>query len=490
LLSTPRVTPATGLAQACAATCRALLQKIEAGTARAGVIGLGYVGLPLAVEFAKHFDTVGIEVDAGRAAAVNAARSYIGDVPDAALAAAVAQGRLRATTDFGVLAELDCIVICVPTPLEAGKQPDMTYILGAAREIAQQLRPGQLVVLESTTYPGTTDETLLPMFEARGLKLDDDFLLAFSPERVDPGNPNFKIGDIPKIVGGCSPGSSAAAAALYERIVPHVHRVSSARVAETAKLWENIFRAVNIGLANEMALLCHHLGIESGEVIEAAATKPFGFMAFRPGPGVGGHCIPLDPHYLSWTASKHGYYPRFIMLADQINSAMPEFIVQLVNDALNGEGIAMSRARVLVLGVAYKEDVEDMRNSPAISVIQSLRSKGAEVRYHDPFIPRMQTAEDEQPPAPRRDLRPDPYERRQPVSPEMARAISKGRRSVDPLVSYELTDGELRSADCVLILTAHTGVDYARVARVAKLVVDSRNVIGTPAQAGARIVTL
>ena len=259
---------------------------------------------------------------------------------DETLTALVASGKLHATTNVNMIQSLDCLIICVPTPLEPGKRPNITFILSAAADIARNLRRGQLVVLESTTYPGTTEETLLPMFEATGLTLDGDFLLAFSPERVDPGNPRFKIADIPKIVGGCSPMSSSVTAALYRRIVTGVHVVSSPRVAETAKLWENTFRAVNIGLANEMSLLCHHLGLETAEVIEAAATKPFGFMAFYPGPGVGGHCIPFSPHYLSWTATKYGYNPRFIMLAEQINSAMPEHVVQLVSDALNQRGFA------------------------------------------------------------------------------------------------------------------------------------------------------
>jgi UDP-N-acetyl-D-glucosamine dehydrogenase len=467
-----------------------LLKKIETNQAKVAVLGLGYVGLPLAVEFSKYFPTTGFDVDAGRVERVNAGRSYIGDVPDNALSGVRGGNKLKATCDFGLLAEADCIIICVPTPLEAGKQPDISYIVSASDQIAKYLRPGQLVVLESTTYPGTTDETLLPRFLATGMKLDRDFLLAFSPERVDPGNPEFKIADIPKIVGGCSEISADAAAALYRKIVPFVHRVSSTRVAETAKLWENTFRAVNIALANEMSLLCYHLGIDTAEVIAAAATKPFGFMPFHPGPGVGGHCIPLDPHYLSWTASKYGYYPRFIMLAEEINSQMAEHIVELLGDALNDEGIAMRGARILVLGVSYKADVEDVRMSPAIPIIERIRAKGCIVRYHDPFVPRLQVEEDEQPPAPRRDLRSVPVERRQTMSSDLAASISMGRRRSDPLESRALTDEELSAADCVLIITAHTSIDYDRVARVARLIVDTRHAVPHIDEPRARLVAL
>ncbi len=360
---------------------------IASRSARVGVIGLGYVGLPLLVEFAANgFRAVGFEVDQKKAAAINRGESYIGDVEGRAVRELVAAERLRATTDFDELAACDAVVICVPTPLRKTKEPDISYILAAAMEIRERLRRGQLVVLESTTYPGTTDEVLLPMFEEAGLRLDEDFLLAFSPERVDPGNPQFKTDNIPKVVGGCTPDSTAAAAALYGAIVKEVHAVTSARVAEAAKLLENTFRAVNIGMANEMARLCYHLGIDTWEVIRAAATKPFGFMPFYPGPGLGGHCIPLDPHYLSWKARQHGFESRFIGLADEVNSGMPEHVVRLVWDGLNEEGKALKGSRVLVLGVAYKKDIADVRESPALSIIDRLRAKGAEVRYHDPFV--------------------------------------------------------------------------------------------------------
>lgn len=451
---------------------------------------MGYVGLPLAIEFAKHFPTVGFDINAERIRALSAGQSYIGDVPSSDIVRATADGSLRATCDFALLASCDCLIICVPTPLEAGKLPDISYIVSAADAIAAHLRPGQLIVLESTTYPGTTDETLLPMFIRGGLHLDDDFLLAFSPERVDPGNPHYKIADIPKIVGGCSEQSSLAASLLYGKIVPFVHVVSSPRVAETAKLWENTFRAVNIALANEMSLLCRHLGITTAEVIEAAATKPFGFMPFYPGPGVGGHCIPLDPRYLSWAASKYGYYPRFITLAEDINGEMTDHVVDLVCDALNEDGLAMSRSRILVIGVAYKADVEDVRMSPAIPIIERLRAKGCDVRYHDPFVPRIQVDEVDQPPAPRRDLRRHPLERRQTTSEDLASSVSEGRRRADPLESCALTERELLDAACVLVITGHSAIDYGRIAREAKLVVDTRNVVPRIEGARARLVAL
>src|ERR1044072_6060007 len=360
---------------------------VEAKGARVGVIGLGYVGLPLAVEFArKGLRAVGFEVDARKAEMINRGESYIGDVHSEALASVVSAERLHATVNFDELSSCDVIIICVPTPLRKTKEPDISYILAAAEQIQQRLRRGQLIILESTTYPGTTDEVLLPMFEEGGLKLDEDFLLAFSPERVDPGNPQFHTDNIPKVVGGCTDDSTEVAAALYGLIVKEVHAVSSARVAEAAKLLENTFRAVNIGMANEMARLCYHLGIDTWEVIRAAATKPFGFMAFYPGPGIGGHCIPLDPHYLSWKARQHGFDSRFIGLAEEVNSRMPEHVVQLVADGLNDERKAMRGSKVMLLGVAYKKDIDSVSESPPPSVIDLLRSKGCDVRYHDPFV--------------------------------------------------------------------------------------------------------
>jgi UDP-N-acetyl-D-glucosamine dehydrogenase len=423
-------------------------QLIETRAARVGVIGLGYVGLPLAVEFARRgLRATGFEVDSKKAALVNSGDSYIGDVTSDVLREAVASERLHATTDFDELSACDAIIICVPTPLRKTKEPDISYILAAASEIQERLRRGQLVILESTTYPGTTDEVLLPAFEERGLKLDEDFLLAFSPERVDPGNPQFHTDNIPKVVGGCSDDSTEAAAALYGQVVRQVHPVSSARVAEAAKLLENTFRAVNIGMANEMARLCYHLGIDTWEVIRAAATKPFGFMAFYPGPGIGGHCIPLDPHYLSWKARQHGFDSRFIGLAEEVNSRMPEHVVTLVADGLNEERKSLNGSRVLLLGVAYKRDIDDVRESPALSIIDRLRAKGAEVRYHDPFVSEIRFDD--------------------------AHTQSGG----EPLQSVPLTDEELRAADCCVIVTDHSGVDYKRVCQLSKLIVDTRNAL-------------
>ena len=335
-----------------------------------GVIGLGYVGLPLIVEFClKGFSAVGFEVDETKTNEITAGRSYIVDVTSENVKKCVDDGKLTATTDFKKLADCDVIIICVPTPLRKTKDPDMSYILTAGGEIQKYMRRGQLIILESTTYPGTTDEVLQPMFEKKGSKLDEDFLLAFSPERVDPGNPQFQTHNIPKVVGGVSPDSTDVAAMLYRQIVGQVHPVSSARVAEAAKLWENTFRAINIGMANEMAKLCNALGIDTWEVVGAAATKPFGFMPFYPGPGIGGHCIPLDPHYLSWKARQHGFDSKFISLAEQVNSNMPAYVVELATNALNDNKKAVNGSKILILGVAYKKDIDDMRESPALSII-------------------------------------------------------------------------------------------------------------------------
>ena len=425
-----------------------LINKTTHKKAQVGVIGLGYVGLPLLVEFAsKGFRAIGFEVDENKAKQINTGDSYIGDVPSTRLNEMVKSDRLRATTDFNHLSDCDVIIICVPTPLRKTKEPDVSYILAAADEIKKRLRRGQLIILESTTYPGTTDEVLLPMFEDTGLKLDEDFLLAFSPERVDPGNPQFMTHNIPKVVGGVTPDSTFAAAHLYSHIVQDVYSVTSARVAEAAKLLENTFRAVNIGMANEMARLCYALNIDTWEVIRAAATKPFGFMAFYPGPGIGGHCIPLDPHYLSWKARQHGFDSRFISLAEEVNSRMPEHVVQLVADGLNDEQKAVKGSNVLLLGVAYKRDVDDVRESPALSIIDRLRAKGANVRYHDPFV---------------KELRFDD-----------AHIEASG----EPLSSVPLTDEELSAADCLIIVTDHSEIDYKRVCSIAPLIVDTRNAL-------------
>ena len=440
-----------------------LIKLIENKSARVGVIGLGYVGLPLATEFAsKGFTATGFEVDESKAARINAGDSYIGDVDSAVVKEMVDAGRLSATTDFDDLKVCDAIIICVPTPLRKTKEPDVSFILAAAEEIKKRLRRGQLVILESTTYPGTTDEVLQPMLRETGLKLDEDFLLAFSPERVDPGNPQFQTHNIPKVVGGVTDDSTEAAAFLYEQIVNQVHAVSSARVAEAAKLLENTFRAVNIGMANEMARLCYALNIDTWEVIRAAATKPFGFMPFYPGPGIGGHCIPLDPHYLSWKARQHGFDSRFIGLAEEVNSRMPEHVVQLVSDGLNDDRKAMKGSRVLLLGVAYKKDINDVRESPALSIIDRLRSKGCEVQYHDPFVAEVRFDD--------------------------AHAAFTG----EPLASIDLTDNEIKKADCVVIVTDHTQIDYQRVIDLAPLVVDTRNALNGELRKGsaARIIRL
>jgi len=440
-----------------------LISRITNKQVQVGVIGLGYVGLPLLVEFgSKGFAATGFEVDETKAGSINRGESYIGDVPSARVQELVAAKRLRATTNFDTLAECDAIIICVPTPLRKTKEPDVSYILAAAEEIQKRLRHGQLIILESTTYPGTTDEVLLPMFEETGLKLDGDFLLAFSPERVDPGNPQFLTHNIPKVVGGVTADSTEVAAHLYSQIVRDVHAVSSARVAEAAKLLENTFRAVNIGMANEMARLCYALNIDTWEVIRAAATKPFGFMAFYPGPGIGGHCIPLDPHYLSWKARQHGFDSRFIGLAEEVNSRMPEHVVQLVADGLNDERKAMKGSSILLLGVAYKKDVNDVRESPALSIIDRLRAKGANVSYHDPFVGEVRFDD--------------------------AHTEANG----EPLSSVALTDDELRAADCVIIVTDHSDIDYKRVCGLAPLIVDTRNALNGDVRrdSKARIIRL
>lgn len=436
---------------------------IEEKKALIGVIGLGYVGLPLIVEFClKGYKAIGFEVDESKTVEINAGRSYIVDVTSENVKKCLDDGNLTATTDFSKLADCDVIIICVPTPLRKTKDPDMSYILTAGGEIQKYLRRGQLIILESTTYPGTTDEVLQPMFEKKGFKLDEDFLLAFSPERVDPGNPQFQTHNIPKVVGGVSPDSTDVAAMLYGQIVEQVHIVSSARVAEAAKLWENTFRAINIGMANEMAKLCNALGIDTWEVVRAAATKPFGFMPFYPGPGIGGHCIPLDPHYLSWKARQHGFDSKFISLAEQVNSNMPAYVVELATAALNDKRKAVNGSKVLILGVAYKKDIDDMRESPALSIIDLLRADGADVYYHDPFVPE--------------------------VTFDHAYTIG----DAEPLYNKELTDELISESDCVIICTEHSPIDYGRVCELASVVVDTRNALSNDLRNGskARIVRL
>ncbi|MDP3045848.1 MAG: nucleotide sugar dehydrogenase, partial [Chloroflexota bacterium] len=362
--------------------------KIAAKTARIGVIGLGYVGLPLAVSFGNAgYAIVGIDVDERKTASIMAGRSYIPDIPTATVADLVASGQLRATADYAVLAKLDVIFICVPTPYTAAKAPDISYIESAARGIAAHLHRDQLNVLLSTTYPGTTEEAVLPILEKGGLKAGVDFHLAFSPERVDPGNRSFTVANTPKVVGGLTPACARIAACLLEQITPDVRIVSTPREAELTKLLDNIFRSVNIALVNELALLCERMGIDIWEVIEAASSKPFGFMPFTPGPGVGGHCIPVDPYYLSWKAREYDFYTKFIELAAEVNQSMPYHVAQLVANALGDHGRTLRGAEVLVLGVAFKRDIDDARNSPADRVMELLLQRGAHVRYNDPYVP-------------------------------------------------------------------------------------------------------
>ena len=420
---------------------RKLLDKISARAARVGVVGLGYVGLPLVVEFARcGFNSTGFEVDAKKVNAINRGESYIPDAPTAHVAELVEAKSLGATTDFALLKEQDVIIICVPTPLRKTKDPDVSYILAASEKIQACLRPGQLVILESTTYPGTTDEVLRPMFDATGLRLDEDYFLAFSPERVDPGNEKFNTKNITKVVGGVTETSAEVAAAVYGAIVDNVHPVSSARVAETCKLLENTFRAVNIGLVNELARLCDTLGIDTWEVIAAAATKPFGFMPFYPGPGIGGHCIPLDPHYLSWKARMHGFEARFISLAEEVNSRMPDHVVDLVARGLNNHRKPVNGSKVLIIGVAYKREIDDMRESPALGIIEKLQSLGADVQFHDPYV---------------------------------AEIYLEGNNNL--LRGIELSSEAVSEADCVVIVTDHRKIDYAWLTERAKLLVDTRN---------------
>ena len=417
-----------------------LLEKIADRTARIGVIGMGYVGLPLAVEFAHSgFRATGFEVDTRKADAINNSQSYIIDVPSEQVAELVKAERLQATLDFTALANQDIIIICVPTPLRKTKEPDVSFILAAAEKIQDTLHPGQLIILESTTYPGTTVEVLRPMFDEKGFSLDQDYFLAFSPERVDPGNPQFQTKNIPKVVGGVTEDSADVAAAAYGAVVNNVHRVASARAAEMAKLLENTFRAVNIGMVNELSQLCYTLGIDTWEVIEAAATKPFGFMAFYPGPGIGGHCIPLDPHYLSWKARMHGFEARFISLAEEVNSTMPQHVVELAQTGLNRHRKAVNGSKVLILGVAYKRDIDDMRESPALGIIEKLEKLGAEVSFHDPHVHEV--------------------------------VLENGQR----MTGVALTEQLVTEADCVVIVTDHRAVDYRWVAERAKLIVDTRN---------------
>ena len=416
-----------------------LISKAERRQILFGIVGLGYVGLPLAVELARAgYRVLGFDVNPDVVEGLNEGRSHVKDVSEAQLQKATECGRFSATTDMSRLAEPDAISICVPTPLSKFKDPDVSYIVAATEAVKKRLRRGQAIVLESTTYPGTTREILLPALESTGLKIGQDFFLAFSPERVDPGNPNYGTRNTPKVVGGITQECQKVAVALYQPAIDTLVPVSTTEAAELVKLLENTFRSVNIGLVNEMAIVCDKLGVNVWEVIEAAATKPFGFMKFLPGPGLGGHCIPIDPHYLAWKMRGLNYKTRFIDLAGELNTEMPLFWVRKLSEALNSQGKAVQGASVLVLGVAYKRDIEDIRESPALDIIRLLEGQGAKVSYFDPHVPKF---------------REDGHEFR----------------------SVELTPERVAAADCVMVVTDHTAVDYRMIKRKAKLVVDTRN---------------
>ena len=464
------------------AASNSILNRIATRQAVVAVIGLGYVGLPLAVAFAEAgFSVLGIDIDRRKVDSINAGQSYIADVPSERLAALVpaltagqatraasngngngkshthlstlVTGSLRATSKYDVLCEVDAVIICVPTPLNEVKDPDISYIVAAVDEIAPRLHPGMLVVLESTTYPGTTEEAVLPRLERSMLQVGTDFFLAFSPERIDPGRTDFTVSTTPKVIGGMTAGCLQVARTLYECAIERVVPVSSPKAAEMVKLLENTFRLVNIGLANELAIMCDRLGVDVWEVVDAAKTKPYGFMPFYPGPGLGGHCIPIDPLYLAWKMKAFNYNARFIQLAAEINSAMPHYVLSKISDALNEDGKPLKGSRVLILGVAYKADISDMRESPALDLIHLLREKGADVSYHDPFVPQL-----------------------------------KVDGSV--MTSAELECNTLLRADCVVIATAHKSYDWAWILKTSRLVVDTRNASQGVTANTARVVKL
>ncbi len=422
---------------------KSLIRKIEAREARIGLVGLGYVGLPLAVEFAEAgFSVVGFEVSRDKVEAVKRGESYVGDIPSDQLKGVVDAGRLTATLDYARLDDADAICICVPTPLNKTGDPDVSYIMAVTESVRRTIRPGQLIVLESTTYPGTTRELLLPALAGDGrLKVGEDFFLAFSPERVDPSNPVWKIGNTPKVVGGITEACAEVVRTLYETIIENVIVVSSTEAAELTKLLENTFRSVNIALANEMAIVCDKLGVDVWEVIEAAASKPFGFMKFTPGPGLGGHCIPVDPHYLSWKMKTLDYKTRLVELASEINAEMPRYVADKAADLLNRAGKPVRGSKVVVMGVAYKRDTADTRESPALDIIQLLAEKGADVKYHDPLVPSL-------------------------------------RHEGQDLSSTPLDAQLLGEADVVVIVTDHSQVDYELIRRSGRPVLDTRNVLG------------
>jgi UDP-N-acetyl-D-glucosamine dehydrogenase len=416
-----------------------LKEKILNKKAIISVIGMGYVGLPLAVEFARAgFKVIGIDIDEKKVKSVNSGVSYINDVSDHELSEAVSSKRLSATVDYSVLKRSDAISICVPTPLRKTKDPDISYILSAAHKIVKYIKAGQLVILESTTYPGTTTEVIQPVLEESGLKVGKDFFLAFSPERVDPGNPIYKTKNTPKIVGGVTKKCTQISKALYSQIIDTVFEVSSTQSAEMVKLLENTFRSVNIGLVNEIAVICNKLDLDVWEIINAAATKPFGFMPFYPGPGLGGHCIPIDPHYLSWKLKTLNYNARFIELAGEINSSMPDFVVNKVVNALNDVKKSVSGSKILILGASYKKDIEDVREAPALDIINILKQKGADLSYHDPYVPVLNENE-------------------------------------TVLKSIKLSEKNLKAFDCVVIVTDHSNFDYKFIVDNSKIIIDTRN---------------
>lgn len=425
------------------------LQRFQNEDVTLGVIGLGYVGLPLAVEAGQEgVKVLGFDVSTRVVEGVNAGRSHIQDVPSEAVAELRGQGLLEATTDMARLSECDAISICVPTPLSKTRDPDVSYVIAATEAVAAALRPGQLVVLESTTYPGTTREIMLPALERGGMKVGQDFFLCFSPERVDPGNATWHTRNTPKVIGGITPQCAYVGQALYERFIETMVPVSSAEAAELTKILENTFRAVNIGLVNETAIIADRLGVNVWEVIEAAGTKPFGFMKFFPGPGLGGHCIPIDPHYLSWKMRTLNYKTRFIELASEINAEMPLFVVGKVREALNRARKAVNGSHILLLGVAYKKDIDDVRESPALDVLRLLEADGAHVAYHDPYVPVL-------------------------------------REDGKQMASVALTDEAIAEADAVVIITDHSDFDYGRIFRVSQALVDARNATARLPEAAA-----
>ncbi len=432
----------------------ALLDRIERREATISVIGLGYVGLPLAVEFAREgYRVIGVDVDPEKVRLLNQGVSYIPDIPTEVVAELARKGTLSATTDYSVLQGVDAISICVPTPLRKTKDPDMSYIIAAADQIARFSHPGLLIVLESTTYPGTTDELITPRLIGNGYKVGEDVFVCFSPERIDPGNKTYGVRNTPKIIGGATPACVEVAQALYSKAIDRVVPVSSTRTAEMVKLLENTFRSVNIGLVNEMAVMCDKLGVSVWEVIEAASTKPFGFMTFYPGPGLGGHCIPIDPLYLSWKLKALNYNARFIELASEVNSNMPLYVVGKVSDALNTVRKPINGSSILVLGAAYKRDIDDLRESPALDVIRLLQERGATVTYHDPYVTDLT------------------------------------HEGLD-MKSVPLTADALRTADCVVIVTDHSVLDWEWIAAEARIIVDSRNALKHITSPKATVVLL